>query len=34
MAKKYDHGTYIRWVVDFVFMLMIDSNVVVCGAAP
>ena len=35
-AKKVnsDRANYIRWVVDFVFMIMVDSNIVVCGAAP
>lgn len=35
-AKKVnaDRANYIRWSLDFIFMLMVDSNVVVCGSAP
>lgn len=29
-----DKANYLRWAIDFVFMVMIDPNVVVCGGAP
>jgi hypothetical protein len=36
VARKYDsdRSNMLRWVIDFVFMIMLDKNIQVCGVSP